>query len=318
MRSGCNKRSISVFLPMFNERGSVQRMVVKARAVLERIAGDYEILIVDDGSTDGSERIADTLAAQDVHVRVIHHPHNLGYGAALRTGFKSASKNLVFYTDCDEPVDLNEIERALARMVPGVDLVIGYRIDRHDTARRWLYSTVYNFLARLLFGLDVRDVNFSFKLIRRTVLQRISLRAGSTFIDGEVLAESVRCGYRMVEIPIEYYPRQQGRSSFDSLSAAFFALREMLGYFLDTRVLARASAWRGLAQAECALSRTVSMLWMPVYTILVLLAFPTTSAKWSAGNVPLLGNGDSPLADLVLLCMLGQIAWRWLGRARKQ
>ena len=224
------RRSISVFFPMYNEAISVERMVREAQSMLERLADEYEVLIVDDGSTDGCERIADILAAQDEHVRVIHHTHNLGYGAALRTGFTSASKDLVFYTDCDEPVDLNQVDRALGLMGPDVDLVIGYRIDRRDTPRRWLYSKVYNLLMRVLLAVRARDVNFSFKLIRRRVLRNMTLRSSSTFIDGEVLAEAKRHGCRMIEIPIEYHPRKHGASSFDSLDAAVHTLRDMLAY----------------------------------------------------------------------------------------
>ena len=230
--------SISVLFPMYNERASVERMVSKAVSVLEGLTDDYEVLIVDDGSTDGSECIADALAARDAHVRVIRHTTNRGYGAALQAGFTGAAKDLVFYTDCDEPVDLAEIKCALARLMPDIDLVVGYRIDRHDTPRRWLYSLVYNGLVRLLFGVHVRDVNFSFKLIRRTALNRLDLCAGSTFIDGELLAEAVRYGYRIVEMPIEYYPRKHGRSSFDSLDAVVHTLEDMLSYLRRTRAVA--------------------------------------------------------------------------------
>jgi glycosyltransferase involved in cell wall biosynthesis len=210
-------------------------MVSKAVSVLGGLTDDYEVLIVDDGSTDGSKDIAHVLAAHDAHVRVIHHSTNRGYGAALRTGLKGASKDLVFYTDCDEPIDLAEIRPALARLGPDVDLVIGYRIDRHDTPRRWLFSLVYNGLVRLLFDVHVRDVNFSFKLIRKTVLQGLDLRASSTFIDGELLAEAVRYGYCIVEMPIKYYPRKYGKSSFGSLGAALEALEEMIAYFWRSR-----------------------------------------------------------------------------------
>jgi glycosyltransferase involved in cell wall biosynthesis len=233
--------SISLFLPMYNERAYVARMVAKAQSVLERLTDEYEVLIVDDGSTDGSAQAADALAGQNGHVRVLHHPRNLGYGAALRTGFTNASKDLVFYTDCDEPVELNDLDRAVSLMTPGVDLVVGYRTDRHDTPRRRAYSLVYNALMRLLFGVLVRDVNFSFKLVRRTALRRISLRAGSTFIDGELLAEAARHGCRVVEMPVEYRPRCVGKSSFDGLDAALYALGEMLAYFWRTRVRAPSS-----------------------------------------------------------------------------
>jgi len=228
--------SLTLFFPMYNEKETIERVVSKALDVLETLADDHEVVIVDDASDDGSEQIADRLARQYPQVRVVRHAHNMGYGAALRTGLQSATKELVFYTDSDEPVDLWEIERALALIAPVVDLVVGYRIKRYDTPRRFVYSKVYNLLCHLLFGIRVRDVNFSFKLVRRQVLQRVHLSAGSTFIDGELLAEAARYGYQVVEIPVEYLPRRSGKSSFDSLHAALYALEEMLAYWWRTRV----------------------------------------------------------------------------------
>lgn len=228
--------SLTLFFPMYNERETVARMTGKAIDVLGTLTADYEVIIVDDASRDGSEQIADELALQHPQVRVIHHPQNLGYGASLRTGLENATKDVIFYTDCDEPVDLQEIGRALAFIGTDADMVIGYRIKRYDTLRRFIYSKIYNFLCRLLFGVRVRDVNFSFKLLKRQVLQCVRLSAGSVFIDGELLAEAVRCGHRIAEIPIEYFPRRSGKSSFDSLSAALYTLEEMLAYWWRIRV----------------------------------------------------------------------------------
>ena len=228
--------SLTLFFPMHNEKETVERMVSKALQVLDTLADDYEVVVVDDASHDGSEWIADELARRHRQVRVVRHNQNRGYGAALRTGFQSATKGLVFYTDCDEPVDLHEVKRACALVGPDVDLVVGYRVNRYDTPRRFVYSKVYNFLCRLLFGVHVRDVNFSFKLLKREVVQHIRLRANSVFIDGELLAEAVRYGYRIVEIPVEYFPRRVGESSFDSLSAALHTLEEMLAYGWRTRI----------------------------------------------------------------------------------
>jgi glycosyltransferase involved in cell wall biosynthesis len=227
---------LTLFFPMYNEKETVERMVYKALSTLETMVDDYEIVIVDDASYDGSEEIADELARQHPQVRVVRHPRNMGYGTALRTGLQNATKELVFYTDCDEPVDLRDIGRALALIGPDADLVIGYRIRRYDTVRRFAYSQVYNFLCRLLFGIRVRDVNFSFKLLKREILQDIYLDAGSVFIDGELLAEAIRRGRRIVEIPVQYFPRRSGKSSFDSLHAATYTLGEMFAYWWRARV----------------------------------------------------------------------------------
>jgi glycosyltransferase involved in cell wall biosynthesis len=221
-------------MPMYNERASVEQMVGRALEVLPTLTDDYEVLIVDDCSSDGSEEIAQRLASQHEAVRVIRHPVNRGYGAALRTGFFGAAKQLVFYTDCDEPVDLRELSRALP-LATDYDAVVGYRLDRHDTPRRWLYSKTYNFLIRLLFGVPVRDVNFSFKLVHRHALEKVSLSARSVFIDGELLAEMVHYRLKIAEIPIEYHPRQTGSSNFDSFSAAWNTLWEIASYYWQRR-----------------------------------------------------------------------------------
>jgi glycosyltransferase involved in cell wall biosynthesis len=228
------RRSVTLFYPMYNEKKSVEPTTRKALQVMSSSADDFEILIIDDGSTDGSEQIADQLAAQDSHIRVIHHQGNKGYGQALRTGWASASKDIVVYTDCDEPVDLWKIPEALALM-DSYDLVIGYRLNRWEGWRRFIYSKGYNALVRLLFGVRARDINFSFKLIRRELLQKLRLGAGSVFIDGELLAEAARYHPKIHEIPVQYLPRKHGASHFDSIRAATYTLEEIWAYWQRRR-----------------------------------------------------------------------------------
>src|SRR5579859_1606023 len=144
---GTSNRRVTLFYPMYNEVDSIRPMTVKALQVMPQAADDFEILIIDDGSTDGSGEIADELARSDPHIRVIHHNGNQGYGQALRTGFASATKDIVIYTDTDEPVDLWRIPEALGYL-DSCDMVIGYRLNRWEGLRRLIFSKIYNLLVR--------------------------------------------------------------------------------------------------------------------------------------------------------------------------
>jgi len=224
---------VTLFLPMYDERESLRPTVAKALQVLERSTSDFELLIVDDGSRDGSERLAQELAAAEPRVRVLRHEHNQGYGQALRSGFAAARGEIVAYTDCDEPADLNLLPETLRRFDdPQVDMVVGYRTSRdQDGLRRRLYAAGYNALVRRLFGVRARDINFSFKLIRRGALERMQLGARTGFVDGELLTEAGRLGLRVVEIPVEYRRRRFGRSHFDSLQVVYETWCEMYRYW---------------------------------------------------------------------------------------
>lgn len=222
-------RSISLFYPMYNEVGSVEPMTRKALQVLAALTDDFEILIIDDGSSDGSEKIADQLAKEDAHVKVIHHQGNKGYGQALRTGFARASKDVVAYTDCDEPFDLWLLRDALAKLKDH-DMVIGYRANRWEGWKRFIFSKGYNFLVTILFGVHARDINFSCKLIRREDLKRFHLGAGTVFIDGELLAEAAREHLTVYEMPIDYLPRKFGESKFNSIGPAIHTFQEIFAY----------------------------------------------------------------------------------------
>jgi glycosyltransferase involved in cell wall biosynthesis len=225
--------SLSFFLPMYNERANIGRTLDAAEAALAALGlEDYEILIIDDGSTDGCGHVVEARARLNPRIRLVRHAVNQGYGAALRTGFTHATRQVVFYTDSDLPADLGLLARALP-LLARADLVIGYRLNRNDILLRTVYSRVYNWLMRALFGVRVRDVNFSFKLVRQRVLQRIHLTAGTVFIDGQLLAEARRHGFTIAEMPVPYQPRRHGRSSFDSPRVAWDTLREMLAYRLQ-------------------------------------------------------------------------------------
>ena len=231
--------SLTIFFPAHNEAATIATAIREAVEAAQRLTAEYEILVIDDASTDATARIVRDLSQTYPRLRLFQHATNLGYGAALRSGFTQANSELIFYTDADLPVKLKQVGRLLRRLTPELDAVIGYRINRYDTLLRWTYSHVYNFLVRSLLGVRVHDVNFSCKLIRRRAIQRFTLTARTVFIDGELLAELRRCGCRLTEVPVRYYPRPNRFSHFNSPWYTLRTLRELLGYWWRTLHLTR-------------------------------------------------------------------------------
>ena len=221
---------ISVFFPMYNEEENLCPSVSRATQVLRDLVGEaYEILIVNDASTDRTGERAEGLVAADPHVRVIHHPTNLSLGGAIRTGLSASRGEVVVYTDGDLPCDIGCLREALP-LLEWCEVVVGSRQGRRESALRWLYSWGYNGLVRCLFRVRVKDINFAFKVFRREVAQRLTLTSNSGFIDAEILAETVRLGYSIAELPIIYTPRVAGVSTLARPSAIVRILRDMYSY----------------------------------------------------------------------------------------
>jgi glycosyltransferase involved in cell wall biosynthesis len=222
---------------MYNEEESIEAAVAAARAALEPLGADYEIVIVDDGSTDRSAALAEALAAGDPRLRVLRHERNCTLGAALRTGFAAARRELVLYTDADLPVDLRVLPRALDELErSGADLLAGYRLNPAAAGRRRaLYTRAYNGLIRALFGLPVRDVNFAFKLFRRRLLESVTLRSEGSLIDAELLLKARNAGARFVELGVEYQPRRRGRSTLGSPRVILKLLWELVALRRELR-----------------------------------------------------------------------------------
>ena len=231
-------KSLSIFMPVFNEGKIIGHTISELQNAIKDITEDYEILLINDGSTDDSREKILALAREDSRIRLIEHKQNSGYGAALRTGFLNAVGSIIFYTDADMPVDFREIKKVLPYM-QDYDLTIGYRIDRHDKFRRYIYSKIYNFLLRVMLGVRVKDANFSFKFIRKEALERIILKAKTVFIDGELLAEAFRCNFKIKEIPLVYFPRTSGSSNFDTFKSALSTLKELIFYWIGLRIIGR-------------------------------------------------------------------------------
>lgn len=222
--------SVSLVFPMFNEIDNIDRTISTAISVCDSCLQDYEIVIVDDASYDGSERIADSFSVRNDHVRVIHHAKNRKLGGTLKTGFQAVSKEIVLYTDIDMPFDLTLLKELLP-LIDGGDILVGYRIGARESLKRSVYSKLYNFLIRIAFGLKVRDVNFALKIFRKSTLNSLKLTSEGSFINAEALIKAQRLGYKIQEVPVLYTPRKYGRSRLSSLSVIFKILYEMLKFF---------------------------------------------------------------------------------------
>lgn len=203
--------ALSYFFPAHNEEANLRGLVEEALATLPSLAETFEVVIVDDGSRDATPRIADELAAADPRVRAVHHPRNLGYGAALRTGFGAARHDLIAFTDGDRQFRVADIGRLTARYAEGgADAVVGFRIRRADPLIRTLYAKAYRLANRVFFGLRITDVDCACKLLRRDALRGISVESGGAFFSAELLIKLRASGRSVVEVGVPHYPRTAG------------------------------------------------------------------------------------------------------------
>jgi glycosyltransferase involved in cell wall biosynthesis len=205
---------LSVFFPAYNDSGTIASMVIRAVQAASELTPDYEVIVVNDGSADATAQIADELARTYSHVRVVHHAKNRGYGGALQSGFRSATKEIIFYTDGDAQYDPAELKDLWARMTPEADLVNGYKISRSDPLHRIIIGRVYHHIVSLMFGLTVRDVDCDFRLMRRRIFERINLEKTSGVICLEMMKKIEDAGFRIVEVPVHHYHRAFGKSQF--------------------------------------------------------------------------------------------------------
>jgi glycosyltransferase involved in cell wall biosynthesis len=205
---------LSVFFPAYNDSGTIASMVIRTVKAASELTSDFEIIVVNDASADGTAEIADELARTYPQVRVVHHAKNRGYGGALQTGFRSATKELIFYTDGDAQYDPAELRLLWDRIADDVDLVNGYKISRSDPLHRIVIGRVYHHIVSVLFGLTVRDVDCDFRLLRRTIFERINLEKKSGVICLEMMKKITDGGFRIVEVPVHHYHRAFGKSQF--------------------------------------------------------------------------------------------------------
>src|SRR4051794_23731429 len=218
--------ALSLVLPAHNEEGNIEWVVREALATLPAIFRACEIIVVDDGSNDGTPAIADTLAAEDPRVRVIHHPRNQGYGAALRSGFDAARGDPIMFMDADRQFDIREVAK-LAPFVGQYDIVAGYRLRRKDSLQRVALGAGFNVLVKILFSVHVRDIDCGFKVFRADLLRALDLQAPGALLNTEILALARRHGASLVEVGVSHYPRPVGEQSGGSPRVVLRALGEI-------------------------------------------------------------------------------------------
>ncbi len=225
--------NLSVFFPAYNEQDNIGTLTETSVNVLEEIGGEYEVMIVNDGSTDRTGEVAEELARRYPRVRVIHHERNLGYGAALKTGFTSAKNDYIFYTDGDRQFDVRELKKFVA-LVGLSDLVVGFRIRKRYTLYRNIASFIYNLVLQLLFHLRYRDVNCAFKLVPKSLVDRTGIEAVGFFVDAELLIKAQRLGYTATEVGVNHYHRVAGLTTVSSRSI-LGTIKEMIEFYLRMR-----------------------------------------------------------------------------------
>ena len=220
--------SISAFFPAYNDAPSLPALIGKTFDVLRATGREFEVIVVNDGSHDNTGAVL--LELQQQHgpqLRIVTHPQNRGYGGALRSGFAAATKDLVFYTDGDGQYDVGELPKLLAETRPEIGLVNGYKLERNDPQHRIIIGSVYNTFARTLFGIRLRDVDCDFRLVRRSLVERIRLTSTSGTICVELVRKLELTGCGVVEVGVHHYARQHGKSQFfriRSLATTFYQL----------------------------------------------------------------------------------------------
>ena len=245
--------SISAFFPAYNDVGSIGKIIHTMAWLLPKVAVDFEIVVVDDGSSDGTGDLLRALSREYHFLKVIHHGVNRGYGAALITGFANCSKNLIFYTDGDGQYDVEELPLLLKEFTDGVDVVNGYKISRSDPKHRIVAGLLYRSVMRLMFRLKMKDVDCDFRLFRRELIEAARLTCDSGVICVEMVRRFQDLGCRIVEVPVHHYHRSHGRSQF-------FRLKHLRRVFVQLF----AAWWKLVIRRERGRAVTAAHICLPV------------------------------------------------------
>lgn len=208
------KPSISAMFPCYNDAGTIASMVIVTIITLEKLTSNFEVIVVDDGSSDHSRELLKRLEKDYPQLKLVFHPHNRGYGGALRSGFQAATKDFIFYTDGDAQYDVRELEKLVQCLNKDVDVVQGYKEKRHDPMYRIVIGKIYQYLMKWAFGLKIKDVDCDFRLIRRSVFNTVQLKEDSGVICVEMVKKIQDAGFRFVEVSVHHFFRAYGHSQF--------------------------------------------------------------------------------------------------------
>lgn len=229
--------SISAFFPAYNDGGTIGSLVVTTLQTLAEVTDDYEVIVIENGSTDYTVQVLEELATQYERFHFQAHREPLGYGGALRAGFAACSKELIFYTDGDAQYDPRELKLLLAALRDDIDIVNGYKIDRSDPFHRKIIGRVYHHTVKFLFGFKLRDVDCDFRLIRRSVMHDITLESDSGTICLELVKKLQDAGKRFAEVPVHHYHRTYGESQFFNFPRIWRTLIQLIGLWWKLIVL---------------------------------------------------------------------------------
>ncbi|MCD6579141.1 glycosyltransferase family 2 protein [bacterium] len=214
-------RAISAFFPCYNDENTIGNMIISVEKILKKVSNNYEIIVVNDGSKDKSKEILDKFKKKYKCLKVIHHKKNLGYGAALKTGFANSTKELIFYTDGDAQYDVAELSSLLKVMSQDVDMVNGYKIWRSDPFYRKIIGNIYNMVVKFAFNIKLKDVDCDFRIIKRHVFEKVKLISNTGIICVEMMKKIQDSGFKIKQVPVHHYFRIYGKSQFFNFKRIF-------------------------------------------------------------------------------------------------
>jgi len=289
--------TLSVIFPAFNEEGNIRRTVDTALKELPKVATRWEIIVVDDGSSDATALICDELKAQHPEVEVIRHEQNRGYGAALKSGIMSAKYDFIFFSDSDGQFDFSELQELIC-WSGDYDIVAGYRAKRHDPFHRRINALGWNVMVRLALGIKIRDIDCAFKLFRRAVFDQVQIRCVGAMVNTEILAQATRLGMRIHQVKVNHFPRRYGKQSGANVHVIIKAFRELGRLWQKLRHVTPNQAGLYSATNEAQIKAGCKP---PKFSSLVVLPLATLVEDWIRWLFPRVEHAAATLLAMLAL-----------------